>query len=394
MPPTPATCSSACSKKAADLGYTYYVGPELEFFLFANSSEPKILDFGGYFDAPPLDLGNDVRRDINFALESMGVAVEYSHHEVAPSQHEIDLRNQEALVMADYAMTYRVVVKEIARKHGCYATFMPKPLFGENGSGMHCHQSLFRGSKNAFYDAGDVYHLSREAKSYIAGLLRHAPEFTLIANQWVNSYKRLVPGYEAPVYIAWARRNRSSLVRGPMYKPGKEAATRIELRSPDPACNLYLCFAAMLGAGLRGIEAGYELVEPIEENIFKMTDDEMKAKGIFSLPGSLREAVDNLDGSELMREILGDHLHAALVENKKAEWDAYGPRSRNGRSNAICRSCTPPANRRPPSGGLFCGARQARDDNPAILKQRNSHICHFNLANQGKICQMHPCFLN
>jgi len=310
-------------KKAADLGYTYYVGPELEFFLFANSSEPKILDFGGYFDAPPRDLANDVRRDINFALESMGVAVEYSHHEVAPSQHEIDLRYQEGLVMADYAQTYRVVVKEIARKHGCYATFMPKPLFGENGSGMHCHQSLFRGSKNAFYDAGDIYHLSKEAKCFIAGLLRHAPEFALITNQWVNSYKRLVPGYEAPVYIAWARRNRSSLIRVPMYKPGKEAATRIELRSPDPACNLYLCFAAMLGAGLKGIEENYPLADPIEENIFKMTEEEMKAKGIFSLPGSLREAVDNLEKSELMREVLGDHLHAALLENKKAEWDAY-----------------------------------------------------------------------
>jgi len=311
------------AKKAADLGYTYYVGPELEFFLFANANEPKILDLGGYFDAPPRDMANDVRRDIIFALESMGIAVEYSHHEVAPSQHEIDLRYNEAVCMADMAITYRVVCKEIARKHGCYASFMPKPLFGENGSGMHVHQSLFKGSKNAFFDGADQYHLSKEAKSYIAGLLKHAPEFGLINNQWVNSYKRLVPGYEAPVYIAWARRNRSALIRVPMYKPGKEAATRIELRSPDPACNLYLCFAAMLGAGLKGIEAGYELAAPIEENIFKMSEAEMAAKGISSLPGSLREAIDNLEKSALMREVLGDHLFNALLDNKKAEWDAY-----------------------------------------------------------------------
>ncbi len=311
------------TKKAADLGYTYYVGPELEFFLFANANDPKILDLGGYFDAPPRDLANDVRRDIIFALESMGIAVEYSHHEVAPSQHEIDLRYNEAVTMADMAVTYRVVCKEIARKHGCYASFMPKPLFGENGSGMHVHQSLFKGSKNAFFDGADQYHLSKEAKSYIAGLLKHAPEFSLVNNQWVNSYKRLVPGYEAPVYIAWARRNRSALIRVPMYKPGKEAATRIELRSPDPACNLYLCFAAMLGAGLKGIESGYELAKPIEENIFKMSEAEMASKGISSLPGSLREAIDNLENSALMRDVLGDHLFNALLDNKKAEWDAY-----------------------------------------------------------------------
>ncbi|GAB6036920.1 glutamine synthetase family protein [Fundidesulfovibrio butyratiphilus] len=310
-------------KKAADKGYTYYVGPELEFFLFANSSEPRILDRGGYFDAPPLDLANDVRRDINFALESMGIAVEYSHHEVAPSQHEIDLRYSEGLSMADTAITYRVVVKEIARKHGCYATFMPKPLFGENGSGMHVHQSLFKGSKNAFFDAQAPGHLSKEAQSYIAGILKHASEFTLVTNQWVNSYKRLVPGYEAPVYVAWAQRNRSALVRVPMYKPGKEAATRIELRSPDPACNPYLAFAVMLGAGLKGIEEGYKLSKPIEENIFHMNEKEMKKNGITALPGSLHEAILNLEKSALMREILGEHLHGALVDYKKMEWDQY-----------------------------------------------------------------------
>ena len=310
-------------KKAADKGYIFYTGPEIEFFFLKNSTKPEFIDRGGYFDLTPLDTASDYRRQTVLTLQQMGIDIISSHHEGAFSQHEIDLRYQEGLIMADYAQTYRVVVKEVARKHGCYATFMPKPLFGENGSGMHCHQSLFRGAKNAFYDASDPYHLSGEAKGFIAGLLCHAPEFTLITNQWVNSYKRLVPGYEAPVYIAWARRNRSALVRVPMYKPGKESATRIELRSPDPACNLYLSFAAMLGAGLKGIEEGYTLSDPIEENIFKMTDEEMEEKGVTSLPGSLREAVDNLEKSELMREVLGDHLHAALVENKKAEWDAY-----------------------------------------------------------------------
>ncbi len=310
-------------KKAEDLGYDYFVGPELEFFLFANSSSPITLDVGGYFDAPPLDLANDVRRDIIFALESMGIAVEYSHHEVAPSQHEIDLRYAECMSMADIATTYRVVVKEVARKHGCYATFMPKPLFGENGSGMHVHQSLFKGAKNAFFDESSPNHMSKEGRSFIAGLLKHAKEFVCVTNQWVNSYKRLVPGYEAPVYIAWAQRNRSALVRVPMYKPGKEAATRVELRSPDPACNLYLAFAVMLGAGLKGIEEGYELSPAVEDNIFSMTNEEMAARGIDALPGSLNEAVATLESSELMKDVLGEQLHAALVENKKEEWDNY-----------------------------------------------------------------------
>ncbi|ABB36905.1 glutamine synthetase, type I [Oleidesulfovibrio alaskensis G20] len=309
--------------KAAQKGYTYYVGPELEFFLFADSTCPRPLDSGGYFDAPPLDLGNEVRRDIIFALQKMGIDVEYSHHEVAPSQHEIDLRYNEALKMADIAMTYKVVVKEIARKHGVYATFMPKPIFGENGSGMHVHQSLFKNGKNAFFDANDPHHLSAEARHYIAGLLTHASEITCITNQWVNSYKRLVPGYEAPVYIAWAQRNRSSLIRVPMYKPGKEAATRIELRNPDPACNPYLAFAAMLGAGLEGIEKGYEVPRAVEENIFAMEAEDLSAKGIDSLPGSLYEAAVALRDSALMKEVLGEHTHQNLVGNKLIEWDAY-----------------------------------------------------------------------
>ncbi|MFW5488876.1 MAG: glutamine synthetase family protein [Desulfovibrio sp.] len=310
-------------EKAASKGYTMYVGPELEFFTFASPNEPKILDFGGYFDAPPLDLGNDIRREIIFNLEKMGIQVEYSHHEVAPSQHEIDLRYQEALRMADAAVTYKVVVKEVARKHGCYATFMPKPLFGENGSGMHVHQSLFKNGSNAFFDANAEYCLSGECKSYIAGLLKHIKEFTVITNPTVNSYKRLVPGYEAPVYVAWANRNRSALIRVPMYKPGKEVATRMELRCPDPTANPYLAFAAMLAAGLKGIEEGYEVSTPVEENIFSMTEYEMAGKGIESLPGSLYEATVAFENSELMKEALGEHLHAAYVKAKKAEWDEF-----------------------------------------------------------------------
>lgn len=310
-------------EKAAQKGYTYFVGPELEFFLFASPKCPETLDAGGYFDAPPLDLANDVRRDIIFNLQAMGIPVEYSHHEVAPSQHEIDLRYQEGLLMADVAMTYKVVVKEVARKHGCYATFMPKPLFGENGSGMHVHQSLFKNGKNAFFDASDEHHLSAEGKSYIAGLLKHAREMVCITNQWVNSYKRLVPGYEAPVYVAWAQRNRSALVRVPMYKPGKEAATRVELRCPDPAANPYLAFAAMLAAGMKGIDDGYELPKAVEENIFGMNEEELAAHGIDALPGSLYEAAIQMKESPLMLDLLGDHLHTNLVGNKMHEWDEY-----------------------------------------------------------------------
>lgn len=309
--------------KASDKGYTFYVGPELEFFIFENSSEPKTMDKGGYFDSPPLDLGNNIRRDIIFALNKMGIQVEYSHHEVAPSQHEIDLRYQEALKMADTAVTYRVVCKEMARKHGLYATFMPKPIFGENGSGMHCHQSLFKNGKNAFFDPKDPFHLSAEARSYIAGLLKHSKEITAVCNQWVNSYKRLVPGYEAPCYVAWARRNRSSLVRVPMYKPGKEAATRIELRSPDPACNPYLAFAVMLAAGMKGIEKNYKLPDPVEEDIYHMNDAARKKLGIASLPGSLFEAIDLMSKSEVVREALGDHIFEKFIENKIIEWDKF-----------------------------------------------------------------------
>ncbi|MCB2188098.1 MAG: glutamine synthetase family protein [Deltaproteobacteria bacterium] len=310
-------------KKAADKGFTMFVGPELEFFYFKNSCGTEILDQGGYFDLTPLDVASDLRRDTILALDKMGITVEYSHHEVAPSQHEIDLRYKDALSMADAAMTYRLTVKEIAMKHGVYATFMPKPLFGQNGSGMHTHQSLFDGKKNVFFDGSDPYNLSAEGKSYIAGLLKHAPEFCSIIAQWVNSYKRLVPGYEAPVYVAWARRNRSALVRVPMYKPGKEMATRCELRCPDPACNPYLSFAVMLAAGLKGIEENYKLADPVEEDIFEMDARAMKRKGITSLPATLGEAVSLTKKSKLVKETLGDHVFQKFIENKEAEWDKF-----------------------------------------------------------------------
>jgi glutamine synthetase len=311
-------------KKAQDLGYTFYVGPELEYFYFKSSEgKPVGLDAGGYFDLTPLDSATELRRETILALEALGIHVEYSHHEVAPSQHEIDLRYTDALTMADNAMTYRLVVKEIALKHGVYATFMPKPIFGQNGSGMHTHQSLFKGDKNAFFDPKDEFHLSKLAKSYIAGILKHSKEITSITSQWVNSYKRLVPGYEAPVYISWALRNRSTLVRVPMYKPGKEKATRIEFRSPDPACNPYLAFAVMLAAGLKGIEKGYELPPPVEEDIYEMSEESRKKHGIESLPGSLSEAIQLTEKSELVRETLGDHIFQKFIENKKIEWDQY-----------------------------------------------------------------------
>ncbi len=310
-------------KKAADLGYTFYVGPELEFFYFKSSDKPEVLDQGGYFDLTPLDVASDLRRQTVLTLEAMGIGVEYSHHEVAPSQHEIDLRYTDALTMADAAMTYRLVVKEVAMAHGVYATFMPKPIATENGSGMHTHQSLFKGDRNAFFDPNDEYHLSPIAKSYMAGLLKHARAITLITNQWVNSYKRIIPGYEAPVYITWARRNRSDLIRVPEYKPGKEVATRIEYRAPDPACNPYLAFAVMLAAGLDGIEKELPLPPPTEENVFEMTEEERRRRGIETLPGSLYEAIEEAEKSPLVREALGDHVFESLITNKRIEWNLY-----------------------------------------------------------------------
>ena len=310
-------------QKAADMGYSFYVGPELEYFYFKDGVNMETLDAGGYFDLTPLDVASGLRMSTVRALESLGIIVECSHHEVAPSQHEIDLRYADALVMADAAMTYRLVVKEVAMQEGVYATFMPKPLFGENGSGMHVHQSLFKGDQNAFFDAKDTCHLSEVGKAYIAGLLKHAREICSVVAQWVNSYKRLVPGYEAPVYVSWARRNRSALVRVPMYNPGKPNATRAEFRCPDPACNPYLAFSVMLAAGLKGIQEGYELPAAVEQDIFEMSPEEREAHGIASLPGSLAEAIAETEKSELVREALGDHIFEKFIANKKIEWDDY-----------------------------------------------------------------------
>jgi len=309
--------------KAADMGFSFYVHPEMEFFLFAGPNDPTPLDNGGYFDLTPNDVQSDFRRHAIELLEGMGISVEYSHHEVAPSQHEIDLRYADALTMADNVMTYRLVVKEVALARGIYATFMPKPLAEHWGSAMHTHVSLFDGDANAFYDASDPYHLSATAKQFMAGLLVHATEIAAVCCQWVNSYKRLVPGFEAPVFVSWGRNNRSSLVRVPMYKPKKSASTRIEFRAPDPACNPYLAFAVILAAGLRGIEKGYELPAEAEDNIYEMTDVERRAAGIGSLPRNLDDALLRMEDSELVAEALGEHVFTYFLRNKRAEWDEY-----------------------------------------------------------------------
>ncbi|MBM3254583.1 MAG: glutamine synthetase, partial [Candidatus Omnitrophica bacterium] len=319
--------------RAKKIGFTYNVGPELEYFYFNNPKNTIVLDRGGYFDLTPIDVAQHVRNETVSALEDLGIIVEYSHHEVASSQHEIDLRYTDALTMADNVMTYRLVVKEIAQQKGLHATFMPKPVFGINGSGMHTHQSLFSnkggstsgriGSKNAFFDTKDKFHLSKIARYFIAGLLKHAPEITSVTNQWVNSYKRLVPGYEAPVYLCWAQMNRSALIRVPMYKPGKEESTRIEYRAPDPACNPYLAFSVMLAAGLEGVEKKYELPVQANDNIYRMTEEEREHARIKSLPEDLLEAIKLTEKSELVKKALGEELFNFFIRNKKMEWDEY-----------------------------------------------------------------------
>jgi glutamine synthetase len=314
-------------QRAAELGFdAYNVGPELEYFYFRSAKPervPEVLDDGGYFDLTTLDAGSDVRRETVLALEKMGIHVEYTHHEVGPSQHEVDMRYANALKMADDCMTYRIVVKEYAMKYGWYATFMPKPLFDENGSGMHVHQSLSKDGANAFFDPDDQYYLSDVAKAFIAGQLRHAREISPLFAQWVNSYKRLVPGFEAPVYLAWSRRNRSALIRVPLYHPGKEAATRAELRCPDPASNPYLCFAGMLQAGLEGIEQGYELPEPMEQNLYHLSPEERAQRGIEQLPETLGEAIEVAAESELVLRTLGEHTFRRFIEIKRQEWEDY-----------------------------------------------------------------------
>lgn len=310
-------------ERAVKKGFIVYMGPELEYFYFKDASGTEFIDAGGYFDLVPLDMGDELRRDTILALETMGIAVEVGHHEVAESQHEIDLRYGEALTMADKAQTYKLVVKEIARQKGVHATFMPKPVFGINGSGMHTHQSLFKGKHNAFFDKKDDAYLSDIARGYIAGLLKHAREMAAVTNQSVNSYKRLVPGYEAPVYVAWSLANRSALVRVPNFKPGKENATRIELRNPDPGGNPYLQFAVMIAAGLEGIERGYKLPASVDKNIYELSEAERKELDIPVLPGSLGEAVELFSQSELMKKTLGTHMFERFVEIKSREWDEY-----------------------------------------------------------------------
>ncbi len=311
-------------ERMQSLGFdTFNVGPELEYFLFQDKHGTETLDEGGYFAMTALDAATELRNETIRALEQMGIGIEYHHHEVAPSQHEIDMRYASALDMADQTLTYRLIVKEVAAKNGVYATFMPKPLFGENGSGMHTHMSLFTEGRNQFFAADDDYHLSETGKQFIAGLLRHARELSAVFAQWVNSYKRLVPGYEAPVYVAWSQRNRSALIRIPLYKPGSEQATRAEIRCPDPACNPYLTFAALLHAGLEGIERGYELEAPMETNLYHLTAEQRRERGIVSLPETLGEAIDEFAASELMRRAFGAHIFDNYVTLKRREWDEY-----------------------------------------------------------------------
>ncbi len=313
-------------KRAEEMGYTFYVGPEAEYFYLKDingGNKPEVLDRGGYFDLIPRDEAIDLRLQTAEALEAMDVEVEYIHHEVASSQHEIDLRFDEALRMADKLMTYKLTVKEIAFKNGVYATFMPKPFADENGSGMHINMSLFKNGRNAFFDANAEGYLSETCHSFLAGILKYAPEFCVVTNQWVNSFKRLVPGFEAPVYITWATRNRSDLIRIPMYKPDKEEATRVELRSPDAACNPYLAFAASLAAGLEGIEQGLKAPKPVEANVYEMSFAQRKKRRIKHLPGSLVEAIQKAENSKYLRAALGDHVFDNLIANKWLEWDRY-----------------------------------------------------------------------
>ncbi|MDQ3915369.1 MAG: type I glutamate--ammonia ligase [Actinomycetota bacterium] len=314
--------------RAAERGFTFYVHPEMEFFVFRSPQDATPIDAGGYFDLTPRDVTQDLRRETIEALERMGIPVEFSHHEVAPSQHEIDLRHADALTMADSVMTFRIAVKELAAERGMYATFMPKPRTDLPGSGMHTHMSLFEGNQNAFHDSSNEYHLSKVAKAFMAGVLRHAREITAVTNQWVNSYKRLTlgPGYpvtEAPVYVCWGRHNRSALVRVPMYKPRKGQSTRIEIRSPDPACNPYLAFSVILAAGMKGIDEGYELPPEATDNIYEMSDTERRARGLLQLPDDLYEAVREMEESDLVAEALGEQVFEYLLRNKRAEWEQY-----------------------------------------------------------------------
>ncbi|HUW01580.1 MAG TPA: glutamine synthetase family protein [Acidimicrobiales bacterium] len=320
--------------RARELGFSFYVAPEMEFFYFADgdpSHPPVPLDSGSYFDLTVVDAATDLRKRTIHTLEAMGIPVEYSFHEDSPSQHEIDLRYTDALSMADNVMTMRLIVREIAQERGFHATFMPKPLEGLQGSGMHTHVSLFEGDRNAFHDADDPHQLSKVGRHFIAGLLRHAREMTCVTNQLVNSYKRLIVGsgsgsqtvFEAPVHVSWGRNNRSALVRVPVTKNDKESSTRVEYRAPDPACNPYLAFSVILAAGLAGIEGEYDLPPESAENLFAMTSKEREAEGIQSLPASLLEAIEEMEGSSLVRDCLGEHICDWFLRNKRSEWQDY-----------------------------------------------------------------------
>ena len=313
--------------KAAEMGFTFYTHPEIEFFLFKGEYEqgkqPIPIDEVGYFDHAPNGAGQDFRRLAITRLEAMGISVEYSHHEGAPGQQEIDLRYADALTTADNIMTFRLVMKEVALEQGAYASFMPKPFSQHPGSGMHTHVSLFEGDRNAFYDPGAQYHLSKTGRAFIAGLLKHAPEITAVTNQWVNSYKRLQGGGEAPAYVCWGHNNRSALIRVPMYKPNKGASTRIEFRSLDAACNPYLAYAVLLAAGLKGIEEGYELPAGAEDDVWALTDAERHVLGIDPLPTSLHQAITVMENSELVADTLGEHVFDFFLRNKKREWEDY-----------------------------------------------------------------------
>ena len=313
--------------KASDLGFSFYIHPEIEFYLLKSSElgpeGPIPVDKAGYFDNVPGGTANDFRRRAVFMLEQLGISVEYSHHEGGPGQNEIDLRYADALTMADNIMTFRTVIKEVAIEQGVYATFMPKPFTEHPGSGMHTHMSLFEGDTNAFYDASGQYHLSKVGRQFIAGLLRHAPEITAVTNQYVNSYKRLWGGGEAPSFVCWGHNNRSALIRVPLYKPDKGQSSRIEYRAIDSAANPYLAYALILAAGLKGIENEYELPAETEDNVWDLTDSERRAMGIQPLPQSLDHAIRKLEESELAAETLGEQVFSYVLANKQAEWSSY-----------------------------------------------------------------------
>ena len=313
-------------ERARERGFSFYAAPEVEFFYLASgntSSALEPLDHGSYFELTGADKASNLRKATVLTLEDMGIPVEYSRHEDAPGQHEIDLRHADALSMADTVMTLRHVVKELAQEAEVHATFMPKPFAAVQGSGMHTHFSLFEGNQNAFHDPGDPNNLSGVARAFIAGLLAHAREITAVTNQWVNSYKRLVSGYEAPVYVAWARNNRSVVVNVPHPKKGRPDSTRVEYRAPDPVCNPYLAFAVILAAGLKGIEEGYKLPSELPVNLYELTPEELLTEGIVALPGSLGEAIYETERSELVAATLGEHVFEWFIRNKKAEWQEY-----------------------------------------------------------------------